>query len=93
MKLHVMNDLHIEIEDFEPPATDADAVVLAGNVGVGLEDLCWTPARFPDRPVTYVPGNHEFYSNIPTCINSIWLISLCKIAKVKLDSELRKMHG
>ncbi len=25
MKLHVLNDLHIENEDFEPPATDADA--------------------------------------------------------------------
>ncbi len=61
MKLHVLNDLHIEFEDFEPPATDADAVVLAGDIGVGLEGLRWTQARFPDRPVIYVPGNHEFY--------------------------------
>jgi len=61
MKLHVLNDLHIESEDFEPPATDADAVVLAGDIGVGLEGLRWIQARFPDRPVIYVPGNHEFY--------------------------------
>jgi len=61
MKLHVLNDLHIESEDFEPPATDADAVVLAGDIGVGLDGLRWIQARFPDRPVIYVPGNHEFY--------------------------------
>ena len=61
MKLHILNDLHIEFEDFDPPATDADVVILAGDIGVGLEGLRWAEARFPDRPVIYVPGNHEFY--------------------------------
>lgn len=61
MKLHILNDLHIEFEDFEPPATDADVVILAGDIGVGLGGLRWAEDRFPDRPVIYVPGNHEFY--------------------------------
>ena len=61
MKLHILNDLHIEFEDFEPPATDADVVILAGDIGVGMEGLRWAKTRFPDRPVIYVPGNHEFY--------------------------------
>jgi len=61
MKLHILNDLHIEFEDFDPPATDADVVILAGDIGVGLEGLRWAEDRFPDRPVIYVPGNHEFY--------------------------------
>ena len=61
MKLHILNDLHIEFEDFEPPATDADAIVLAGDIGVGMEGLRWAEGRFPDKPVIYVPGNHEFY--------------------------------
>ena len=61
MKLHFLNDLHIEFEDFVPPATDADAVILAGDIGVGTEGLRWAQDRFPDRPVIYVPGNHEFY--------------------------------
>lgn len=61
MKLHILNDLHIEFEDFTPPATDADVVILAGDIGVGVEGLRWAVARFPDRPVIYVPGNHEFY--------------------------------
>jgi Icc-related predicted phosphoesterase len=61
MKLHILNDLHIEFAEFAPPATDADVVVLAGDIGVGMEGLRWAAARFPDRPVVYVPGNHEFY--------------------------------
>ncbi len=61
MKVHVLNDLHIEFEDFEPPATSADVVVLAGDIGVGLQGLYWAQERFPDRPVIYVPGNHEYY--------------------------------
>jgi len=35
MKLHILNDLHIEFEDFTPPETDADIVILAGDIGVG----------------------------------------------------------
>jgi len=31
MNLHILNDLHIEFEDLELPATDADVVVLMSN--------------------------------------------------------------
>ncbi len=61
MKIHVLNDLHVEFGTFEPPATDADMVVLAGDIGVGKGGLGWAKDRFPDKPVIYVPGNHEFY--------------------------------
>lgn len=61
MKLHILNDLHIEFEDFAPPETDADVVILAGDIGVGTGGLRWAEKRFPDRPVIYVLGNHEFY--------------------------------
>lgn len=61
MKVHILNDLHIEFEDFEPPATDADVVVLAGDIGIGTGGLHWAEERFPHGPVVYVPGNHEFY--------------------------------
>jgi Icc-related predicted phosphoesterase len=61
MKLYILNDLHIEFEDFVAPATDANVVILAGDIGVGMDGLRWAEARFPDMPVIYVPGNHEFY--------------------------------
>lgn len=61
MKLHVLSDLHTEFADFSPPGTDADVVVLAGDIGVGLDGIEWATRRFSEVPVIYVPGNHEFY--------------------------------
>jgi len=71
MELHILNDLHIEFEDFEPPATAADVVILAGDIGVGLGGLRWVEARFPDKPVIYVPGNHELYHHDITLIDEL----------------------
>jgi predicted phosphohydrolase len=71
MKLHILNDLHIEFEDFAPPVTGADVVILAGDIGVGMEGLRWAEARFPDRPVIYVPGNHEFYHHDLSLIDKL----------------------
>jgi hypothetical protein len=62
MNLHILNDLHIEFEDFVPPVADADVVILAGDIGVGMEGLRWAEARFPDRPVIYVPGEPRVLS-------------------------------
>ena len=45
MKLHILNDLHIEFGDFEPPATDADVVIQAGDIGVGLYWPLWNGWR------------------------------------------------
>jgi predicted phosphodiesterase len=71
MKLHILSDLHIEFGEFEPPATNADVVVLAGDIGVGVEGLRWAEAHFPDTPVIYVPGNHEFYHHDITLIDEL----------------------
>ena len=61
MKLHVLSDIHTEFDDFDPPETDADVVILAGDIGVGTAGLEWAVRRFPDKPVIYVAGNHEYY--------------------------------
>jgi len=63
MKLHVLSDLHTEFANFSPPGTDADVVVLAGDIGVGLGGIEWAVRRFSEVPVIYVPGNHEFYDH------------------------------
>lgn len=63
MKLHILSDLHTEFADFQPPATDADVVVLAGDIGVGTAGVEWAATRFRDVPVIYVPGNHEYYDH------------------------------
>jgi predicted phosphodiesterase len=59
MKLHVLSDLHLSVSDLDPPRTDADVVILAGDIARPKEAVAW--ALGFDRPVLYVAGNHEFY--------------------------------
>lgn len=61
MKLLALSDLHLEFEDFEPPATDTDVVTLAGDTHNGLDGIRWAIRSFSPTPVLYVMGNHEFY--------------------------------
>ena len=63
MKLHILSDLHTEFADFSPPETDANIVVLAGDIGIGAGGIEWAGRRFPKVPVIYVLGNHEFYDH------------------------------
>jgi predicted phosphodiesterase len=62
MRLHILSDLHLEFGAApEIPPTNADAVVLAGDIHLGRDGCCWARKQFPDKPVIYVPGNHEYY--------------------------------
>lgn len=63
MKLHILSDLHLEFSKFEPPATDADVIVLAGDIGKQSNGIIWAREKFPDKEIIYVPGNHEFYGS------------------------------
>ena len=60
MRLHILSDLHLEVDpSFRAPATDANVLVLDGDISPGTDGL----AAFTDCaiPVIYVPGNHEYY--------------------------------
>jgi predicted phosphodiesterase len=59
MKLHVVSDLHLSVAGFELPETNADLIVLAGDIARPAEACAW--AQRLGRPVIYVAGNHEFY--------------------------------
>lgn len=61
MKIHLLSDLHTEFAPFNPPETDADVVVLAGDTATGVKGIARAKEWFPDRPVLYVAGNHEYY--------------------------------
>ena len=64
MKFQLFSDLHLEMGDyFIPPDSDADVIILAGDINTGLKGLQYAVKlikRF-DKDVIYVPGNHEFY--------------------------------
>jgi predicted phosphodiesterase len=59
MKIHILSDLHTEFEAFAIPKTDADVLVLAGDIGAKLSGL--ELALKSKIPVVYVAGNHEYY--------------------------------
>jgi len=61
MKLHVMSDLHLSMAGMDVAETDADAVVLAGDIARPDKACAW--ARQIQKPVLYVAGNHEYYNS------------------------------
>ena len=60
MRIHPLSDLHNEFAPFTPEVRDADVVILAGDIDLGVRGIEWARQAF-DCPVLYVPGNHEFY--------------------------------
>lgn len=64
MRLLVLSDLHLEHSPWSPDpdvAAAADIIVLAGDIHAHTHGLEWAREQFPDKPVIYVAGNHEFY--------------------------------
>lgn len=59
MRIQYFSDLHLEFGDCEFVDADADLVVAAGDIGLGLHGLEWLART--GKPVVYVAGNHEFY--------------------------------
>ncbi|GAB3666693.1 metallophosphoesterase [Ramlibacter alkalitolerans] len=59
LKLQIVSDLHLSRAGLALPATDADLIVLAGDLARPREALAWATGL--GKPALYVPGNHEFY--------------------------------
>src|SRR5882672_7457991 len=59
MKIQLFSDVHLETGPFQPPHTNADLIVAAGDISEGLAGVEWL--RTLDKPVIYVGGNHEAY--------------------------------
>jgi predicted phosphodiesterase len=68
MKIISYSDMHLEFgKDFRPPTnTDADVMVLAGDMITfrNFEPLDWMLKDW-HKPVLFVAGNHEYYSQRP----------------------------
>ena len=70
MKLNILSDLHLSCGRLEIPQTDADVVILAGDIARPPQAIDW--ARGFGKPVLYVPGNHEFYgSSLPATVSEL----------------------
>ncbi|WP_283184484.1 metallophosphoesterase family protein [Pseudomonas svalbardensis] len=60
MKIQIYSDLHNEFALFEPTPTEADVVILAGDIDIKSRGVSWANEVF-QCPVIYVCGNHEYY--------------------------------
>ncbi|MFE8646167.1 metallophosphoesterase [Sphingomonas sp. NCPPB 2930] len=67
LRILVLSDLHLDhgadliAQDGPLSKVSADVVVLAGDIDEGLKGLRWARTAFPDTPIVYTAGNHEFY--------------------------------
>ncbi len=69
MRIGLYSDLHLEFKRYKGdviwniPKTDADVIVLAGDIEAGLHGITWASAQSKrlNKPIIYVAGNHEFY--------------------------------
>ena len=59
MKIALLSDLHLSVQPMQPPPTDADVVVLAGDLQRPEQAMAW--ARQYAQPTLFVAGNHEFF--------------------------------
>ncbi|MGR9087739.1 MAG: metallophosphoesterase [Gammaproteobacteria bacterium] len=61
MRINYFSDLHLEFGALEVPKNDADIIIAAGDIGICDQGVDWLKSL--NKPVIYVAGNHEFYSN------------------------------
>lgn len=59
VRIQYFSDIHLEFGPLDIDKTDADLIIAAGDIGVGVQGLEWLKTL--DKPVIYVAGNHEFY--------------------------------
>jgi predicted phosphodiesterase len=73
MKIHVLSDLHAEFAPVDLPETDADVIVLAGDVHGGTRGVELARELAGDRPVVYVAGNHEHLGrSLPAHLDALY---------------------
>jgi hypothetical protein len=41
MRIRILSDLHLEFRRWTPPEADADVIVLAGDIHVGIQGVEW----------------------------------------------------
>lgn len=87
MKIQVISDLHQEFGYSELSFDNADVVVFAGDVNLGIKGLHWIQSRIKDKPVIYVLGNHEYYkSAYPKVLNKLKSLAINTNIHVLEDS-------
>lgn len=77
MRIQIISDLHQEFGFLELTFDQADVVVIAGDVNLGVKGIEWILRAIADVPVIYVLGNHEYYKgSYPKTLNAIKTVAI-----------------
>lgn len=72
MRIHILSDLHMEFGEVQIPRVDCDLVILAGDISTKWHGVQWALRQWPDVPVLYLLGNHEYYGeNFPSLVEKL----------------------
>jgi len=73
MKIHLISDIHNEIDVVKTPMPEGtDVVVLAGDIHTGTSGVKWAQNNFgTEVPIIYIAGNHEFYHHDLSVVEEI----------------------
>ena len=63
MKIQIISDIHLEFGLREFDFSEADLLILAGDIHLETKGLEWILKKVQHIPVLYVLGNHEYYKN------------------------------
>lgn len=87
MKIQILSDIHLEFSDhkFNVKNTDADVLVLAGDIGVGNSALPFIDALLQKhrKPIIYILGNHEIYQTSVEAVKDVWK---------RIDQDFEGLH-
>lgn len=76
MKIQLVSDIHVEFDDdaapFHLPEVERDVLVVAGDLGEGINGTEFLMRELARSPVVYVLGNHEFYQHYYQNIRKHW---------------------
>lgn len=95
MKIQIISDLHLEYGGLDhPQASDADLVILAGDIHIGLKGVVWAIESFT-VPVIMVFGNHDHYGEsnaYPSLLNRAKELTRGTHVTI-LENEITEMEG
>jgi Icc-related predicted phosphoesterase len=76
VKIQLISDVHVEFDregsPYELPEVDRDVLVIAGDLGEGINGIEFLNRELERSPVIYVLGNHEFYRHYWQDVREHW---------------------
>lgn len=99
MKVQLLSDLHNEFYRPETPPeieqTEADLIVLAGDIDIGLDGLYWamSEAQRLAKRVLYIVGNHEYYHQDIALIDEMRKVAAKSKAVDLLENDVVIIDG